>query len=188
MSTTNLFVELIVIGVGAAIWFTLFIFSMFGYHWVPISVLESTPAALPLLAIVYVLGIISDRIADVVFETFWVDGLRKSTFPNKKKYYEAQRLIITKSERLTDLMEYGRSRLRICRGWAFNSVLMAVSLNTFLWSKFYDAPSVSSISIFGTASLLLFSIAAWFVWSKLAKTQYLKIKEQGEFLANQKPE
>ena len=37
MSTTNLFVELIVIGVGVLAWVILLIGSVFGYAWVPVD-------------------------------------------------------------------------------------------------------------------------------------------------------
>jgi hypothetical protein len=183
MSTTNLFVELIVIGVGASIWLILFIFSMFGYGWVPIERLLSPFAAVPILAVVYVLGIISDRIADAVFEWIWSDDLRESYFQDRQEYYDARRLILTRSERLSDLLEYGRSRLRICRGWAFNLILITVSLNTFLWTSFSDKSFVWPTSIFGSISLLVFALGAWFAWRKLAHNEYRKIKEQSEFIA-----
>ena len=68
MSTTNLFVELIVIGIGAAIWVVLAALAVFGYSWVPLDQVFSTFAAAPFLGVVYVLGIILDRVADAVFE------------------------------------------------------------------------------------------------------------------------
>ena len=60
MSTTSLFVELIVVGVGAAIWLTLLTLALFGYGWVqvPADKALSIPAAIPILAVVYVLGIV----------------------------------------------------------------------------------------------------------------------------------
>ena len=188
MSTTNLFVELIVIGVGAFIWLVLFIFSVFGYTWVPIDLLLSPPAAVGILAVIYVLGIISDRIADTVFDWIWSDDLRGPYFQDRGEYYNARRLILIRSERLSDLLEYGRSRLRICRGWAFNSILIAISLNTFLWMNLSDKSSIWSISIFSSISLLVFALAAWFAWQKLVKTEYRKIKEQAEVFAPRESE
>jgi hypothetical protein len=183
MSTTNLFVELIVIGVSAFTWFVLTIFSAFGYAWVPKDLLFSPSAAVPILAVIYVLGIISDRIADTVFHWIWSDDLRESYFQNRVEYYNARGLILTRSERLSDLLEYGRSRLRICRGWAFNLILIAISFNTFLWMNLSDKSTTWPISIFGSLSLLVFAFAAWFAWQKLVKTEYRKTKEQAEFFA-----
>ena len=98
MSTTNLFVELLVIGVGASIWLILSTLSVLGYAWVPVDRLLSPSAAVPALALVYVLGIISDRVADAVFELVWSDDLRGSQFRNRSEYYDARRLILARSE------------------------------------------------------------------------------------------
>lgn len=182
MNTTNLFVELIVIGVGAIIWLILFVFSVFGYAWVPTDYLLSSFAAIPILAVVYVLGIISDRVADTVFDWIWSDNLQKPYFKGRPEYYNARRIILTRSERLSDLLEYGRSRLRICRGWAFNSILIIISLNTFIWANFSNSSFAISISVFGSISLLVIAFGAWFAWRNLTKNEYRKIKEQAEFI------
>ncbi len=52
MSTTSLFVELIVVGVGAAIWLALLTLALFGYEWVqvPADKALSIPAAIATLS------------------------------------------------------------------------------------------------------------------------------------------
>jgi len=184
MSTTNLFVELMVIGVGGSVWLVLIVFSVFGYAWVRIDHLLSPYAAVPILAVIYVLGIVSDRIADAIFEWMWSEDMRESYFRDRTEYYKARKLILTGSERVSDLLEYGRSRLRICRGWAFHSILIAIGLNTFLWTRLSNRPSTWSISIFGSFSLLVFALAAWFAWRKLAHSEYRKIREQVDFVVH----
>src|SRR5215210_8108672 len=129
MGTTNLFVELVVIGVGAMAWLCLLILTVFGWTWIPLEKLFSTTALLPLVSLIYLLGIVSDRIADSIFERFWVERLQLTRFANTNEYHVARRQILTGSERLSDLLEYGRSRMRICRGWTLNSVLIAIALN-----------------------------------------------------------
>ena len=185
MNTTNLFVELIVIGVGAFIWLVMFLLSIFGYAWLPMEYLLSPAVAIPILAVIYLLGIISDRIADAIFESIWSENLLKSYFKDRGEYYNGRRIILIQSERLSDLLEYGRSRLRICRGWAFNSIMIAISLNSFLWIQLSDKPFIWPVSIYGSISLLLFSYAAWFAWQKLVLNEYRKIKEQAEFIVGQ---
>lgn len=182
VNTTNLFVELIVIGVGASVWLVLLTLAVFGYAWVPVDQLLTPFAAVPILAVIYVLGIVSDRVADAVFESIWSDDLRTPYFRQRKEYYDARRLILTRSERLSDLLEYGRSRLRICRGWAFNSILIAVTHNLLLWLRLADEALAPSISVFGSIALLTFSYAAWFSWKKLSENEYRKIKEQAQFI------
>jgi hypothetical protein len=188
MSTSNLFVELIVIGVGAFIWILLFTLSLFGVDWIPVEQIFSYVAAIPILAIIYVLGIISDRVADAVFEWLWSDDLRGAFFTDRKEYYNSRRIILTRSQRLSDLLEYGRSRLRICRGWTFNSILILISYNTFLFTQLSGQKYVLSLSIFGSLFILLIVVGAWFSWRNLVLSEYLKIKEQAEYVALLKSE
>ena len=71
MSTTNLFVELVVIGVGVFIWVVLFVFSVIGMDWIRISDTLLISSAIPALAFIYVLGIVWDRFIDYLFDRFW---------------------------------------------------------------------------------------------------------------------
>ncbi|SRR6266446_5711981 len=181
MGTTNLFVELVVIGVGALTWLVLLIFSVFGWQWVPTEKVFSTVALVPLLSLIYILGIVSDRIADTIFERWWNVDLRKASFPTVDAFHAARRQILTGSERLSELLEYGRSRMRICRGWALNSMFIAVALNLFIWTRLLQSRLV--LSLFGTITAFLFGLASWYTWKKLSVTEYRKVKEQAEFLA-----
>ena len=183
MSTTNLFVELIVIGIGAFIWLVLLMLSIFGYAWVPDRDWLGLVAAVPALAFVYVLGIISDRVADALFQRIWTDDLRGAYFANRAEYYDARRVILTRSERLSELLEYGRSRLRICRGWTLNAILIGISLNVFMWQQLGDLPLFWTISIAGSALASVMALGSWFSWRELARNEYRKVREQAEFLA-----
>ena len=68
MGTTNLVVELMVIGVGAVAALILTGLTGFGTHWVPVDALLAIQTAIPMLAITYVLGVLTDRLADEIFE------------------------------------------------------------------------------------------------------------------------
>lgn len=182
MGTTNLFVELVVIGVGAMTWLCLLVFALFGWGWLPVEKAFSTVALVPLLSLIYLLGIISDRIADSIFEHVWVKRLQKERFANANEYHVARRQILTGSERLSDLLEYGRSRMRICRGWTLNSILIAIALNLFVWIRLPQSPAALSLSLFGTIAALSFAVGAWYTWQKLSVTEYRKVKEQAAFL------
>ena len=181
MGTTNLFVELVVIGVGAMTWLCLLVVAVFGWKWIPIDKVFSTVALVPLLSLIYLLGIISDRIADSIFERLWVTRLRQRCFESTKEYHLARRQILTGSERLSDLLEYGRSRMRICRGWTLNSILIAITLNLCVWIQLQPSHA-RSLSIFGTIASLSFAVGAWDTWRKLSVTEYRKVKEQAAFL------
>ena len=182
MGTTNLFVELVVIGVGVLIWLALLVFATLGF---PPPVLGDTlliASAIPMLATIYVAGIIWDRIADRVFERIWVDRWRSRFFPNKLEYFNARRIILTQSERLSDLLEYSRSRMRICRAWTLNSIMIGISLNIFLFRNYVASDNFGILVLLATSVSLAFSIGAWFAWAGLVKTAYRKIKEQSAYL------
>jgi hypothetical protein len=64
MNTTNLFVELLVIGIGGAIWILLILFSIFQFDSIDLQALQNWSALLPFLGFVYVLSIVLDRASD----------------------------------------------------------------------------------------------------------------------------
>jgi len=182
MSTTDLFVELIIIGMGAAIWLLLLSFSTFGYDWVPLEKVFSLAALIPFLSVVYVLGIVIDRIADTIFGKLWGSPLLKKVYRQEEKYLDDRRLIYVHPGRLGNLLEYGRSRLRICRGWTLNAVLILVSLNIFIWTRVAGNYWRVRLSIFGSLLLGLFAYGNWFSWYQLMLAYYNKIKQQAVFL------
>ncbi len=102
MNTTDLFVELIIIGIGGAIWLCLLIFGMFGYDWVPLDETLALAALIPFLSVAYVLGIIIDRVADAIFERLWVPSLMKKVYEEKKEYWNDRRLMYIHPGRLGD--------------------------------------------------------------------------------------
>src|SRR3954453_23996190 len=101
MNTTNLIVELIVIGVGASIWVSLLILALFGYTWIPGKDLLATPALIlaPGLAIVYLLGVVTDRLSDSLLGKLWSGKWMERTYgSNRSQYYRDRALIFHKSE------------------------------------------------------------------------------------------
>jgi hypothetical protein len=188
MNTTNLFVELIVIGIGAAIWITLFVFSFLGYTWAPTpDKWFSFAVLIPTVSVIYVLGIIVDRLADSSFEKLWSKTIRNKWFQNIDEYYRARRLIYKSSERIGDLLEYGRSRMRISRGWAFNAALIFVGFNLFMALQSPHFDSKLLVWIVGAVALALLTYGAYFSWLSIIVTEYRKVKEHTEFVNGQRP-
>lgn len=72
MATTTLFAEILVIGFQVMAWLALFIVSIFGIDKLSVQTLKGWEnlLILPMVAIAYVLGIIFDRIADILFFKF----------------------------------------------------------------------------------------------------------------------
>ena len=148
------------------------------HKWVPYEQLFSTQALIPVLSIICILGVITDRFADALFEHWWIKNLRERTLFNLERYYE----ISTRSERVSELLRYSRSRLRICRGWTFNSFLIVIFLNVFVWTEIPARFLRLKMSIFGTAAFFLLAFGSWYAYRKLALAEYRKIKSQAELL------
>lgn len=182
MGTTDLFVELIVIGIGAFVWIAIATLSIFGYEWVPLEQLFSVSAIVPFLSFVYVVGIVTDRIADVLFDKLWTPRLHRKHYSSLSTTREDRRLIYSKNQYLANLIEYGRSRLRICRGWAFNAVLIMIAADFFIATQVVD-PFLRT-RLFLWINLLFGFIAffSWYSWYQLSDTQYRRLRDDAEFL------
>ena len=185
MGTTELFVELIVIGIGAITWIVLGTLSIFGYTWIPREELFSVPSLIPFLSLVYIVGIVTDRIADVLFEAIWVPKLQKKYYSSSTIARDDRRLIYSRNEYLANLIEYGRSRLRICRGWAFNAVLIMIAADFFIATQV--AGRDLQIKLFIWVNLLVGFVAyfSWYSWYRLQDTQYRRLKDDAAFIRGQ---
>ncbi len=180
MATTNLFVELVIIGTGAAFWLVFAILTVFGYSWISFDrfvKLFSPPMLIPALSVVYILGIVVDRLADVLFRR-WDESLMPGMFKTREEYQEAKARLYIKSDSLTKLFEYGRSRIRVCRGWAINAVLIACFLNLFLWLRLPPGDTRLKLSLFGTASMVFVLIGTLSTWYELICNEYERVPKQ----------
>ena len=182
MATTNLFVELIVIGAGAICWLTLVILGLFGIDSFPIESAATYPVLVTLLPLVYLLGIISDRVADFAFDKLFSRPLRVRYFSETRNYQDARRLVLSSSGRLADMHEYGRIRIRICRGWSLNALLIAAALQFWLRRAAVNSHWRQTAAIWGTAGCVLLAVASWWSWYMLCSMEYLKIREHADFL------
>ncbi len=185
MGTTELFVELIVIGIGAVIWIVLGTFSIFGYTWIPNDELFSVSTLIPFLSLVYIVGIVTDRIADVLFEAIWVPKLQKKYYSSSALARDDRRLIYSSNEFLANLIEYGRSRLRICRGWAFNGVLIMIAANFFIATQVSGRDLQNKLFIWVNLLVGFVAYFSWYSWYRLQDTQYRRLKDDAAFSREQ---
>ena len=185
MGTTELFVELIVIGIGAVIWIVLGTFSIFGYTWIPNDELFSVSTLIPFLSLVYIVGIVTDRIADVLFEAIWVPKLQKKYYSSSALARDDRRLIYSSNEFLANLIEYGRSRLRICRGWAFNGVLIMIAANFFIATQISGRDLQNKLFIWVNLLVGFVAYFSWYSWYRLQDTQYRRLKDDAAFIREQ---
>lgn len=188
MNTTNLFVELIVIGVGAAIWTLSLLVAAFGYSWVFNEVFSSPGGVGLLIGVVYVLGIITDRIADGLFERWVSKHFRRAVYGgDSTRFYEDRRLLLLKASPCAELFEYGRSRMRICRGWTLNSALAVLAVNILIWSRYSLRSDAFTMAFIASSAFLLLGTGACYAWCQLKRTEYIKTRETADFLRKQLP-
>jgi hypothetical protein len=179
LSTTDLFVELVVIGTGPVVWLAVLILSVLGYNWIPYDETIALLALLPLLSVAYVLGIVVDRLADSLFGV-WDKPLRRSAFPDNAEYRSARTYIyIHATETIIGLFEYGRSRLRISRAWSLNWALLAIGAPILVWTRFRWLPFGTRVAVSIGCFVVcgLGAITTWFVWRKLAVSDYKRLAE-----------
>jgi len=131
MSTTALFIELLITGIQAAIWLALIIFCLLGFDWINPERLKGFEVLLAviLLPIVYPAGVFIDNLADNLFRP-WELKIRE--LYNLKKTQTALTLLMrTKDQSLASHFSYIRSRIRISRSSAFNFALMTIASVAF---------------------------------------------------------
>lgn len=187
MKTTELFVELIVIGYGVIIWLIFLIMSIFGYSWLNLDYINSAQILLPSLIGAYVLGILIDRISDWIFRK-WEKNIRQNKLKNLKNcypdfdYQRARTIVYDQSESLRSWFYYGRSRVRICRGWAINFFLMLINVNFFI--SFQCRNGNYNISIFITLIFTLLWSITVFSWYRLTSSEYERLSQEHASITN----
>ena len=140
MSTTALFIELLITGVQAAIWLALLILCLFGFDWVNPERLKGFEVmfAVILLPIVYPAGIFIDYLADRLFNP-WEMKIRKAY--NLKNTQTALKLLVEiKDQTLASHFTYIRSRIRISRSSALNFALLTISSVCFTVIRLRNIP------------------------------------------------
>lgn len=188
MNTTELFVEIIIIGAGVITWTSFLILSLLGYRWVPWRQLLSPVMLIPFLSLTYILGIVFDRVVDKVFSK-WDKKLRNREFSSTVEYHDARTFSYTyASDKIIDLFEYGKSRMRISRAWSINFILIASSALIFLWSNFPELNTNQKIRINIAIALvgIVGSILSTIAWKSLAVNDYKRLSETMNFLKREK--
>jgi hypothetical protein len=192
MNTTTLFVELVVTGVGTTAWLTLFILSAFGYAWIPGKQVTNIIALLPVLSLIYVLGIITDHLAHNLYKKIfrkWEARIHNKTLSEKKDFNKVKTYVYTyAAESVIHRLEYDRSRLRIARAWGVNFIFLAISTLIFVWTRLLNV-DVSTKIMISLLSLIIYgccTTATFLVWKDLTKHEYEQLESISTFLESKR--
>ncbi len=144
MSTTAIFVELLVSGIQASIWLALFVLSFTGLGWVttvlPFLEKWETLATVLVFSSWYTLGIIVDRFARILFMVYDPAALLKKLAMTRKQVSKtaadpSRVEIAVKAGVAYEYLEYFRSRARIVRGAIFNAIMTSIAAIVFIHTQ-----------------------------------------------------
>jgi hypothetical protein len=180
MTTTQLFAELLVIGIGAACWLSLLIAAALGYRFD-----EGIPKLDTSLLVVFggvacVLGIVVDRLAYAPLKP--IEGAQSNAIVGGAGYREPEEMerdVLVSSEVLARQVQYNRSRLRICRAWVVNALLISVAF--VVWNvRVGVVPLLPSLVAVGVG----FSVCILMAWATraLVRDHYKNVLGSYEFL------
>lgn len=175
MTTTQLFAELLIIGIGATIWLALLLAAIFGYRF-DIGIPKIDTSFLVVLGgLAYVLGIAVDRLARAIFSLV-EKVLSKDRLPDPEVI---ERHILISSEALARQIQYNRSRLRICRAWALNLLL---TLPAFVaWNLRVEAMRLVPCLVVLGVGFLICALMAGVAWV-LSADHDKNLQDSYEFL------
>ena len=170
MSVTTLYAELVVVGTGALLFVLLLVYAFFGASWVPnlsADTVETVISLVPVLSAVYLLGIIIVNISHLIF-----DGLEKHLrrkLLGKGKYGEVRNELYTSAnvQNFVHDFEFRRSKVRICRGWYLNCVLIMVAL----LACFGNGRTSLQVTVFGCVALAFLAAGAFVSWHTATTTE-----------------
>lgn len=178
MNVTALFVELLVVGIGTATWLALFLAAILKYRF-DTNLLQDNPALIgTLTAIVYVLGIVADRLVRDLFMPTLEKRAKDAIFlPEKVKHIrkiaphldegnlsmELEKFIRARSESLASKIDYNRSRLRICRAWVLHFVLIGIGFTWWNYRVQLVGPAAHAWLLAGDVLFLMFTWRATYL-------------------------
>ncbi len=189
MSTTLLFAELLIIGLQATIWLFLLVVDIWGYRW--LSNLQTiglsdwqTVIVVLALSFVYVLGIVFDRIADLVFSS-WDKRIRNQIIPNPHLPVAVMRFELGKdNEYLNRQFEYTRSRMRIARASSINFGLTTLLAIVFVLVHLQGNPAQVGYLLFAVLVGIALVSATLYTWRKLEHTYFGLVKANYDLYAS----
>ncbi len=178
MATTNVFAELLIIGIETMAWIALMIFSLWGYSWVDFAIFNNLVIAIPLAATAYVLGIMMDRVSDGLLAKP-DHAIRRNVLGERaaKSFSQLRSYILARSPYLSSDLDYLRSRLRIMRSSTINFGFLALTGAAFILTRLEAAANVKYwAAAFTFFAGMLLSSLSYYAWNISSLTYYLRLQ------------
>jgi hypothetical protein len=192
MNTTLLFAELLIIGLQASVWIFVLTLVIFGVNWLQALATVGladwqTVIVVIALSIIYVIGIIIDRLADLAF-TAWDKKMRNRFFPNAPFPIGVMRFQLGKdNEYLNRQFEYTRSRMRISRASIINFALTTIFGAWLVFQlPFSNSAEKTKFMAVVMGSGILLTVSALYSWHRLTQTYITLVKSNWDLFLSQK--
>lgn len=132
METTALYVEYIVIGMETLSWIIMTVFIIIGHSFKEILkyCISNILPSIIVIILCYVLGLVTDRIADKLFEK------RRKNIKDNFEFQAQTSIAIWEDYSNSSYANFTLSRIRILRSTTINSVFIGL-LSSFLSYKYY---------------------------------------------------
>lgn len=166
MKTTELYFEMILIGLETSVWISFSFVNIIGNVIVDLiyKVLNNFSSSLLLIGIFYIIGVLLDRFADIVFQERENYYRRKSGFKNKTS------VAIWQKNNVEKYAEFTRVRGRILRASIINLPLITLTL---IWYIFNNLCSLNLI-FYILALGILFTYVAWKSYNETLEKYYAR--------------
>ena len=181
MSTTLLFVEILLIGLQSGVWIIFLVLVLWGNDF--LKLLENVwlsdiniAIGLIIISFLYTIGIVIDRIADTIFER-WYTGLKNKVFPSRKTPTQKMRFELSKSNpELANNMYYARSRIRIARASVVNFILITMFSLMYVVTRIPPSANRNVLAVYILVIGLTLTASVIWAWKKLSVSflYYLK--------------
>lgn len=172
MSTTSLFVDLLISGIQVAMWLCLLVGCILGADTSILGKIKEWDAVLAvlLLPIVYPVGIFIDNLADDLLRPINRRIRRRLLLDETSTVMKL--LSETKDDFLSRYFDYVRTRIRISRSSALNFALITLFGELFVWMRWQPSFGAKQGVWMGMIALLggLLTSLAVFSWYRITTT------------------
>ena len=171
MSITTLYAELVVVGIGTLLFILLLFYAFFGETvWLtkfPATSIGAAVFLIPVLSLIYLLGIIVVSVSHRIFDGF-EQRLRNDVL-GKINYDQLHTELYTSAnvQNFVHDFEFRRSKVRICRGWYVNSVLILVAL----LACFGNGRISLTVTVFWCLACVVLAAGAFISWHIATNTE-----------------
>ncbi|MFG1690698.1 hypothetical protein ACGF5M_00845 [Gemmatimonadota bacterium] len=176
MKTTTVLIELVLVGAQVLIWLLLLLFTLFGYEWIDLAILQEwrLEFGVGVLGLAYVVGTVFDRVIGTIHFDWAISA---STAKSLKSWLpsvvEMRMHLANANKDLYEVVETRMNQMIMVRGAAFNGALIAVTGLAFLITRI--GISAGQIILLSVLALAMVSIAGrtWYRTTALLSTELL---------------